>query len=91
VPLVGGLCHAADFDQMWPEMCLSLEDFVSQQNLTKCGPNTCLLTGDIVLLWGLTTYGSQGTHHQKRPVPSKWILIVDQCRHKTAVSDYNAM
>jgi hypothetical protein len=26
----------------------------------------------------------QRTHHQKRPVPSKWILIVDQCRTKTA-------
>ncbi len=38
VPLIGGLCHAADFDQMWPEMCPSLEDFVSQRTLTKCGP-----------------------------------------------------
>jgi hypothetical protein len=58
VPLVGGLCHAADFDQMWPELCPSSEDFVLQQTLTKCGPNMCLLTGDFVLLWGLTTYGS---------------------------------
>ncbi len=33
----------------------------------------------------------QRTHHQKRPEPSKRILIVDQCRTKTAVSDYNAM
>jgi hypothetical protein len=29
VPLVGGLCHAVDFDQMWPKMCPLLEDFVT--------------------------------------------------------------
>ncbi len=38
VPLVGGLCHAADFNQMRPKMCPSSEDFVTQQTLTKCGP-----------------------------------------------------
>ncbi len=39
VPLIGGLCHAADFDQMWPKLCPSLEAFVTQRTLTKCGPN----------------------------------------------------
>ncbi len=39
VPLIGGLCHAADFDQMWSKLCPSLEDFVTQRTLTKCGPN----------------------------------------------------
>jgi hypothetical protein len=38
VPLIGGLCHAADFNQMWPKMCPSSEDFVTQWTLTKCGP-----------------------------------------------------
>jgi hypothetical protein len=57
VPLVGGLSHTVDFDQMWPEMCHSSEDFVMQRTSTKCGPNMCLLTGDFVLLWGSTTYG----------------------------------
>ena len=38
VPLIRGLCHAADFDQMWPKMCPLLEDFVMQRTLTKCGP-----------------------------------------------------
>ncbi len=38
MPLVGELCHAADFDQMWSDMCTLLEDFVSLQTLTKCGP-----------------------------------------------------
>ncbi len=38
VPLIGGLCHAADLDQMWLEMCPSLEDFVTQWTLTKCVP-----------------------------------------------------
>jgi hypothetical protein len=58
VPLVGGLCHAADFDQMWPNMCPLLEDFVTQWTLTKCGPNMCPLMGDFILLRGSTTYGS---------------------------------
>jgi hypothetical protein len=52
VPLIGGLCHAADFDQTWPEMCPSLEDFVSQRTSTKCGPNICLSTGDFVFAMG---------------------------------------
>ncbi len=38
VLLIRELCHAADFDQMWPKMCLSLEDFVTQWTSTKCGP-----------------------------------------------------
>jgi hypothetical protein len=38
VPLIRGLCHAADLDQMWPEMCPSSEDFVTQRISTKCGP-----------------------------------------------------
>jgi hypothetical protein len=38
VLLSGGLCHAADFDQMWPKVCPSLEDFVTQRTSTKCGP-----------------------------------------------------
>ncbi len=58
VPLARGLCHAADFDQLWPKMCPLLEDFVTQQTSTKCGPNMCPLMGDFVLLWGSTTYGS---------------------------------
>jgi hypothetical protein len=29
MPLVGGLCLTADFDKMWPKMCPSLEDFVT--------------------------------------------------------------
>ncbi len=38
VPLIRGLCHAADFDQMWSKMCPLLEDFVSLRTLTKCSP-----------------------------------------------------
>jgi hypothetical protein len=35
----GGLCRAADSDQMWSNDCPLSEDFVAQQTLTKCGPN----------------------------------------------------
>ncbi len=38
VPLIKGLCHAVDFDQMWSKLCSSPEDFVTQWTLTKCGP-----------------------------------------------------
>jgi hypothetical protein len=38
VPLIGGLCHAADFDQMWPKLSPLLENFVTQWTSTKCGP-----------------------------------------------------
>ncbi len=58
-PLIGGLCQAADFDQMWSEMiekhssnprrkdslCSSSEDFVSSWTLTKCGPKNAALIG----------------------------------------------
>ena len=49
-PLIGGLCHAADFDQMWSKMCPSLEDFVSSRTLTKCGPIMRPLLEDFVTL-----------------------------------------
>jgi hypothetical protein len=39
VPLIGELCHAVDFNQMWPKLCPSLEDFVMQGTSIKCGPN----------------------------------------------------
>jgi hypothetical protein len=48
VPLVGGLCHAADFNQMWSKMCPLLEDFVSLLTLTKCGPTICPSSEDFV-------------------------------------------
>jgi hypothetical protein len=88
LPLVGGLCHTADFNQMRSEMCPSSEDFVMQRTSTKCGPNLCLLTGDCILLQGLITYGSTMYSSSRRPVPNKRILIVNQCRTKTTVSNY---
>ncbi len=50
-PLIGGLCHAADFDQMWSKMCPSLEDFVSSRTLTECGPIMHPSSEDFVMLW----------------------------------------
>ncbi len=45
VPLIGGLCHAVDFNQMWPKLCPSLEDFVTQRTKAKCGPKCALVGG----------------------------------------------
>jgi hypothetical protein len=37
-PLIRELYHAADFSQMWPKICPSLEDCITQQQtLAKCG------------------------------------------------------
>ncbi len=131
VPLIGGLCHTADFNQMWPKLCPLLEDFVTQRTSTKCGPkyaprwrtlSHCRLRPNVVRayaphwrtlsysgLWPnvvqtcapqwrtLFCYGvwphmdRQCTHDWKRPVPNKWILIVNQRRTKTIISDYIAM
>ncbi len=111
VPLVGGLYHTADFDQMCPKMCPLLEDFVTQRTSTKCGPKCApcwrtlshsRLWPNVVqtcALWWVTLFcyrvwphmDQQCTHHQKRPVASKRILIINQRRTKTAVSDYSAM
>jgi hypothetical protein len=131
VPLIGWLCHAADFNQMWPELCPLLEDFVTQQTLTKCGskcapcwralshcrlwPNVvgtyapCWRTLSHSRLWPnvvqtcaprrrtLFCYGvwprmdQQCTPYQKKPLPNKWILIVDQRGTETTVSNYIAM
>jgi hypothetical protein len=49
VPLIGGLCLTADFDQMWSKMCPSSEDFVSLQTSTKCGPNIRPSSEDFVM------------------------------------------
>ncbi len=58
LPLVGGLCHAADFNQMWSKTCPSLEDFVSLQTLTKCSPSICPLLEDFVTQQTSTKCGS---------------------------------
>ncbi len=131
VPLIRGLCHAEDFNQLRPKMCPLLVDFVTQRTLVKCGPKCAPKSEDFVTqrtltkcgpkcapcwrtlshsrlqpnvvqacaLWRVTSFcfrvqphmDRQRTHHQKRPVPSKRILIVDQRQTKTAVSNYNAM
>jgi hypothetical protein len=57
VTLVGGLCHAVDFDQMWSKMCALSEDFVSLRTSTKCGPNICPSLGDFVTQRTLTKCG----------------------------------
>jgi hypothetical protein len=44
VPLIGGLCHTADFNQMWSKMC----PLISLQSSTKCGPNICPSSEDFV-------------------------------------------
>ncbi len=101
-PLIGRLCHAADFNQMWPKMCPSLEDFVMQRTLTNCGPKcaprrrtfsrsklqpnvvqTCAFQQVTLFCYGVQPHmDRQCTHHRKRPVPSKQILIVDQRGNK---------
>jgi hypothetical protein len=55
MPLVGGLCLTADFDQMWSKMCPSLEDFVTQPTLTKCGPNCAPRWRTLSLVMQLTS------------------------------------
>jgi hypothetical protein len=57
VPLIRGLCHAADFDQMWSKMCPLPEDFVSLQTLTRCGLNICPSSEDFVMLRTSTKCG----------------------------------
>ncbi len=39
MPLAGGLCLTADFDQMWSKLYPSVEDFVTQRTSRKCGPS----------------------------------------------------
>jgi hypothetical protein len=51
MPLKEGLYHTADFDQMLSKRCLpSLEDFIMQWTLTKCGLIMCPLWEDFVML-----------------------------------------
>ncbi len=58
VPLVEGLCHSADLDQMWYKICPLSEDFVSLWTSTKCGPNICRSSEDFVTQRTLTKCGS---------------------------------
>jgi hypothetical protein len=57
VTLIGGLCHAVDFNQMWFKMCPSLEDFVSLWTSTKCCPSICPSLEDFVTQRTLTKCG----------------------------------
>jgi hypothetical protein len=57
VPLIGGLYHAAEFDQMWSKRCPLSEDFVILRTSTKCGPNICPLSEDFVSMRTLNKCG----------------------------------
>ncbi len=57
VPLIRGLCHAADFDQMWPKMCPLSEDFVLLRTSSRCSPNMCPSLEDCVMLRTLIKCG----------------------------------
>ncbi len=59
LPLVGGLCHTADFDQMWSKNCPASEDFVTQRTSTKCGPNICPSLEDFVSRRSVTKCGRE--------------------------------
>jgi hypothetical protein len=91
VPLVGGFCHAADFDQMWPKMSPSSEDYVTQRTSTKCGPNICPLTGNFVLVRGSTTYGLTMYSSSKKAGSMQTDSYRQSMQSLTAVSNCNAM
>ncbi len=57
VPFIRGLCHAADFNQMWPKICPLSEDFVSLRTSTQCGPSICPSLEDFVTQWTSTKCG----------------------------------
>ena len=59
LPLVGGLCHTADFDQMLSKNCPSSEDFVAQRTSTKCGPYICPSLEDFVSQRTVTRCGRE--------------------------------
>jgi hypothetical protein len=71
MPLVGGLCLAADFAQMWSKLCPSSKDFVTQRTSTKCGPKCapCWRT--------LSHYGLQPNLVQNGPIVGGLCLTVD--------------
>jgi hypothetical protein len=92
VPLLGGLCLTADFDQMW------------SKHMPLIG-GLCH-TADFDQMWSKHVPFDGGLHFtmefnhvwinnvliiEKRPVPNKRILIIDQCGTETAISDYIAM
>ncbi len=107
LPLVGGLCHAADFDKRWSEMCPSLDDFFDQvwsKHVPLVG-GLCH-TADFNQMWskyvplnGVTSfcYGvrpqmdQQCAHHQRKPVPNNRSLSFIRCGTETAISDYIAI
>ncbi len=58
VPLIGGLCHVSEFNQIWSKkVCPLSEDFFTSQTLTKCGPKMCPLSEDFVTSQTLTKCG----------------------------------
>ena len=58
VPLVRGLCHVTDFDQInGPNVRPSSEDFVTSRTSTKYGPKMCPSSEDFVMSRTLTKYG----------------------------------
>jgi hypothetical protein len=63
MPLVGGLCLTADFNQMWPKLCPSSEDFVTQRDFDQMWPKMCPLSEDFITQQTLTKCGPKCARH----------------------------
>ncbi len=72
MPLVGGLCHTVDFDQMWSKHVLLDGGLCFAMEFDHVWINNVLII-------------------EKRPVPNKWILVIDQHGTETTISDYIAI
>ena len=73
LPLIGGLCLAADFDQMWFKMCPSSEDFVTlwtfDQMWSEMYPSLeDFLTPRTLFSYGLTYAAAQKNDNHIREV-----------------------
>jgi hypothetical protein len=92
VPLVGGLCLTADFDQMWSKHMPLIGGLCHTADFNQMWSKHVVLDGGLLFAMEFNhIWINNILIIKKRPVSNKRILIVDQRRTKTAISDYIAM
>jgi hypothetical protein len=92
VPLIRGLCLTADFDQMWSEHMPLVGGLCHTADFNQMWSRHVLLNG--VLCFAMEfdhIWINNVLIIEKRLVPNKRILIIDQRRTITTVSNYVAM
>jgi hypothetical protein len=92
VPLAGGLYFTVDFNQMWYKHMPLVGGLCHTVDFDQMWSKHVLLDGGLCFAMEFDhVWINNVLIIEKRPVPNKWILVIDQHGTETTISDYIAI